>query len=126
MISNLKFLIVNDLTGDKCAKNSDCKPGWLCVAGKCHYPSGKVLLKSVVFRGFQALPESQGVTTVLFGEKTHQSPQGVTCDFTLNHSTDIQSHFSEGKISIADEKSLGGCWEVNKTYLKYAILKCNI
>ena len=113
-------MIFHILTDDICAENSDCKPGWFCKAEQCKYPPGKVLLKSVVFRGFQVLPDSSEVTTVLYGEKTHPSPQGVSCDFTFNHSTDIQSPCSGGKITIADEESLGGCWEVDRN------LKCII
>ena len=95
------------------------------MAEKCEYPSGKVLLKSVVFRGLQDI-EADEVTTVLFGEKTRQSPQGVTCDFTADPESYYTDSISGGRVTFADEKSLGGCWEVEKTYFKYAILKCNI
>ena len=97
------------------------------MAEKCEYPSGKVLLKSVVFRGFQEL-DAEEVTTVLFGEKTRQSPQGVTCDFT----SEPKSHFTDstliygGRVTFADQKSLGGCWEVDKTCFHNDFLKCNI
>ena len=117
----------NEETGEFCnceTGECDCPSGTVLKeeTGKCGYPPGKVLLQSVVFRGFQALPESQGLSAVLFGEHINNFPQGVSCNFT----TDIQTHYSDGKITIADQQSLGRCYEVDKTYFKNAILKCNI
>ena len=96
--------------------NSDCQQGWLCNSdNKCEFPRGKVLLKRVVFTGFNESVDVESATTVLFGEKTRQSPDGVTCDFTAYP----KDHFDStlGRVSFDDRQSLGSCWEVIKNYL---------
>ena len=94
-----------------CVDNSDCQQGWLCNSdNKCEFPRGKVLLKRVVFTGFNGSVDGESATTVLFGEKTRQSPDGVTCDFTAYP----KDHFDGtlGRVSFDDRQSLGSCWEV--------------
>jgi len=95
---------------DLCNNNSDCQQGWLCNSDKkCEYPPGKVLLRRVVFTGFNGTVDGESATTVLFGEKTRTYPNGVSCDFTAYPKTHFDS--SLGRVSFDDRESLGSCWE---------------
>ena len=101
------------LPDDSCIVNSDCQQGWLCNSNnECEFPRGKVLLKRVVFTGFENGVNGDSTTTVLFGEKTRHAPDGVTCEFTANPLDHFQES-SPGRVSYDDRQSLGSCWEVN-------------
>jgi len=94
-----------------CIVNSDCQQGWLCNSNnECEFPRGKVLLKRVVFTGFENGVNGDSTTTVLFGEKTRHAPDGVTCEFTANPLDHFQES-SPGRVSYDDRQSLGSCWE---------------
>lgn len=58
--------------------------------------------------------DGESATTILFGEKTRQHPDGVTCDFTASASDHFDSNL--GRVSFDDRQSLGSCWEVIEHY----------
>ena len=74
-----------------------------------------------MFTGFNGTVDGESATTILFGEKTRTSPDGVSCDLAANPKEHFDS--SLGRVSFDDRESLGACWEVN--YINKPLIDLN-
>lgn len=63
----------------QCREDSHCSEGYSCFNNNCFYPSGKVLVSSILVQGSCSGCPDLAVTVRLAGERTVQHKEGITC-----------------------------------------------